>query len=506
MTLLHYTKINMLNKKEKMLSFYIIVTLLGILLSVSILVKQAISSAEDRLWQQAPHLVSFDINWEGIDFESQTFEFEEISSAMINQIGSLPQVRSFSYTLPVQVIGENFSHYYPENSGLEEMITNFLNQYYDYHWLYAHGVGGNFIPEFELGLLQLTEGRMLQDGDEQAIVLSNRFAENNGLLVGDYIQLTTATPRESMYGSPFTSTSPKEIFKVEIVGIFELTHDFESGISLFDYQRQHQLLNLFYIPFGFSEILLNQKINYLSAIPDFLGGGHDFSILWDRSNAQQASFLLYDIRELEEFRNASQNHHPTNWRIRDYSEIMFPQMLEAISTLDGMMNSMLWGAVFTTIIATILFIFIYLRDSKIENGIFLALGETKRKIYLRLNLEILLISFLSIITSIIISSFLASHISASFLNHDLIYGSSNPFKEFDVLSQICIGCQGYSFRFNNPGFLSIDEMLDSYRVSLSLDILLTITISFIGLIFISTAMASSYLWRMSPKDILTKST
>jgi len=473
-------------------------TLLGTLLAGAISVQRAIIQAEDRLWQSIPALAllrSASNDW---------FRMDVPTPEMIEKMGNLPQVKTFTSTFPGDAVGKNIRTYISEGNAIRMAEREFNIDRPEA--LFLWGTTNGRVAEFESGLLRLSEGRFWDAGDEQGILISRQVATVNHLSVGSTFPMSTYIVPGSPHKNPFDDDSPKNIFEVEVIGIFELVHDFDSGHRIFDDQRRDQILNTIFMPAAFAMTLGEQAVryNWVWTFPD--STQQDIDEAWEmtvmNSVWNNTIFFLYDGRDMENFRHAALEFLPPLWEVRDYSEIAFPQMLGAMGNMSDLANFILWGAIGATSLITILLVFLYLKDIKQEIGIYLALGEKKFRIVLKIMSEVGIVAIASLSLSILLGNQLANGLSYAFLQNELIEQGPNSYVEWGSFSQMCINCAGWAFDFHNPTDMSMDEMLAAYDVSLGANTVFIIFAVGMSAIILATGIASLYIWRLPPKDIL----
>ncbi|MCL1948444.1 MAG: FtsX-like permease family protein [Turicibacter sp.] len=489
--------ITLKRKKGKALVLFFIMTIIGTLISIAITINTAVQQTENKFWLQVPRLVVPTFDWEAYLLSGGTRD--TLTPEILKQIGKLPQIDSFNFFIRAEVEIEGAILYQHASGALAE----FYESHFRRNGKIVHALGmNNFqIPEFETGLLTLSEGRMLASGDRQHVLISKEFANLNHLSVGSELDVTI--PRSSSESLlPEKDWAPLEVFGIEVVGIFYLEEGFSSQHPLFDIHRREQILNQMFIPWDFAETLYRQMMEYLFMTEDDLMeeslGWEYYRNLWLE---EHSSFLLNDIRELDAFRLQAIEILPDFWGIRDFSTIMFPQMLAVMGNMSELMDWILLGAISSGLLIIILLIFFYLKEIKGELGIFLSLGESKWKILKRLLGELLLISMGALTLSLFIGQISAQSVSHQMLLNDLQQAGGNELALMEIES-ICIGCGGNSFRFHNPGDMSVEELLAAYEISMDFTTIVSLYAIGIGVIVLSTGIASTYLWMLPTKEIL----
>jgi putative ABC transport system permease protein len=143
-----------------------------------------------------------------------------------------------------------------------------------------------------------------------------------------------------------------------------------------------------------------------------------------------------------------------------------------------------------------LLITLFLRERKHEMGVYLALGEKRKNIIFQILTEVVVISSIAIVISLFIGNLLADHLSQRMIRNEMIVNATP--QNFDMGSLNDLNRMGFGF------WMTHEEMLEAYSVSLDAP---TVFIFFgiaTGMIILSTTVPTIYLTKLNLKDILTK--
>lgn len=168
-----------------------------------------------------------------------------------------------------------------------------------------------------------------------------------------------------------------------------------------------------------------------------------------------------------------------------YEAIIGP--VESLSTIAFIM---LLVSMISSVIILSLVIFLFLRERKNEIGIYLSLGERKWKIVTQILLEVYLVGFIGISTSLLLGNALGNQISNVILEDQVKKQQQvylEKMEEYGVM---------------NPNGLTMEEAVDQVKVSLDAESIQLIYMVDAVVIFLSTSFSTIYVWSIQPKKIL----
>ena len=142
-----------------------------------------------------------------------------------------------------------------------------------------------------------------------------------------------------------------------------------------------------------------------------------------------------------------------------------------------------------TLLILSLVVLLFLRDRKHELGIYLSFGESRGKVIAQIVLELLLISSVALLFSLITGNFLGGAISRSLIESDWISNAAQP---------------NQYFYMNNlmQSDLSFADIQQAYKVTFSFGYILTYLLVGLGTVLISAILPLLYILRLNPKKIM----
>ena len=492
-------------KPGKSLILLVLVFILGAVIAGAVSISQAVVNTESNLRRSLPPVVTVMESWEeGELIFHQTGEWPEyrLTPEMMRELSNLPQVQNFDYSLSFNLLNiRGFVQYEPDTDQPQGWVDE--DHGLD---LRLRGVSNAAILDASQGLIQVTDGRTFTQEEIQTagpvipVVMSRGFAEANGLSVGSTFeptfQIFPMDPDDMFWGGVDRDADPlvDETFLMEVIGLYELgpngpvaenEHDFNARWLVFE------LMNRFYIPNVQIEVMDRiANEGWRMQLEDL-----DGDILFNPGDMPphfENIFVLYDLNDADEFRELAGGILPPNFIIRDLSTA-FAQISSSMESMLYIANIVLWVAVGATLIILSLLITLFLRDRKHEIGIYLALGERRGGIISQILVEVLSVSIIGITLSLFAGNIISEAISSQMLRNtmmaDLESGHHAP--EWNPLDGL-----GYGVN------LSMDEMLESYQVSLD-----GRTIAFFYLVGSATVVLSTispilYVTSLNPKKIL----
>lgn len=210
-------------------------------------------------------------------------------------------------------------------------------------------------------------------------------------------------------------------------------------------------------------------------------------------------FVLKEAGDLEVFKTESMAELPEYYTIADNSK-EFSTVTAPMSNMGWIAGIILYVAIGATVLILSLLITLFLRDRKHEMGIYLSLGERKRKIAGQILTEVMMIAVIAISLSLFTGNILAKNISSSMLENQIIAEHTNG--PDDIMPQD-LKYSYSSFSSNYSGStLSGTDLIDAYKVTLDVKTILLFFACGIGTVALSTLIPIAYTLRLNPKKIL----
>ena len=499
--------ISIKRRPGKTIILLLLVFILGNIISGAISVQQAVENTESNLRRNLPAVVTIEQDWDSMMVhERDTGEWpitDSLTPEILRRIGELPYVQDFDYSTNYWgMFSTELERFIVEHSEWGPINESHL----DVEGLDEFSIRGVNNPEiFDLnaGIIELVTGRHFTEQEVQnfngfstVAVISEEFANLNNLSVGSTFTLDNTIydynnlgRSEELYSED--NILGRETYEFEVIGIFKLVGDIDTGEEWSDLHREAQMLNRIYVPNVVAEIASNLHFEVLIS-EGHIESNEERTVWYD-----DIIYLLNDPMDLTDFAEAAPELLPEFWMTSDLSNT-FGDIASSMETLQWLASLVLWIAIAATTLILSLLITLFLRDRKHEIGIYLALGEKKIKVALQIILEVVTTGMVAITLSLFTGSLIASSISENMIRRDLIAA-----QESDGIwgGGITIGGESTLDWFYN-GEMSVEEMLESYNLSLSVTTIVLLYSVGIVTILISTVVPILYVMRLNPKKIM----
>jgi len=494
-----------------------VVFLVAIVISGALLANQAIKNTDKSLRSLLPAVailefdeLAFAIAWNETGVWPNP---ENMTTKILNEIGMLPEVRSFNFTVrghgfysealdrvwhpgwyediayPVFEVEDIWSLSHQHNTNFEQFLLK--------------GIGSEYIFEIEFGIIEMIQGRTftsteIEQGAAVAII-SEYFLITNNLRIGDmllmeHIVKDYTQPFEMWYDN--TTFLSRQSHEFEIIGIFnrELPNDrYLFGI---DIDEQHQILNEIYVPAAFVESSVQKELEiyrYYEIISDDVEERfYDSYTVMDALGFSNIHFILYDPLYLLNFHKAVDEILPEFWMLSDYA-FAYSDIAISMHSIKAVADNLLLGSVLAMVIVLVLVIILFLRNRRQELGIYLALGKSKLKIFLHILFEILIPTIIAMTVALFVGKLLANRISRTML-----------LSHMEGVVQSTIVPQEMKIVGFRHGLIN-EEMIELFDVSFdTITILLFYSIG-LSVILLSASFCIFNTLKVNPRDIITKS-
>lgn len=488
MTILKRVMIQIKRQPLKVICLFCLAILLGTLISASMLIEDTIVRVTDSLSTRIAPVVSITSENPVIDEMYTNFErsqgyaahhFPYVGREVIHEIGNIPYVRDFDYSIFNGGLGIGLLPYIHQEIS-EEIRFSFGEEV----WFDMMGVARPEIVYIEYGNFDLVQGRLFTEEEilnssnlsTFPTLVSDEFARHNNLSIGSRFNLYISyfDPPENFptglslaeLGQIWDVFEPDEAFSLweyehEVVGIFAFTEEIPSDFDgMMNYQ---QLVNTFFVPnwifyerrdttFGIE--LQNWERVSPEAYSDILENFFGFLI--------EPYWLLYDIRDMASFAEAANEILPGLWIVQDLSSTL-EHVLIAIDNFTFVSDHFFWLSLGASLLVFSLITLLYLRSKNHEIGIYLALGEGKFKIVIQFILEIGLVVGLGMLISIFSGRMLSNSLTQALLR-DEIANQRTPSHGTDWVPANMLEVRGFTPQ--------IDDLIDTTAVTLDIETVL----------------------------------
>jgi len=500
--------INIARRPRRSIILFGVIFILGCAVTAAVSVSNALLNLPGRA-QNIPVAVTIGVDLDRFSESlDEVFEYPNITYELLSNIATLPQVESYDFSILTSLIDldENLLHYAPllatEN---EEMPGTHLA---DSVFL-IKGVESTTPLDIVEGHIGITQGRMFTEAELKnhtaSIIISEGFARVNSLGIGSRISLSKLawSSSGSYSDADFMArvdTSIHDVvhqrsFDFEVVGIYGLHTEFNTGDPDWDYYMMVEASNFIYMPNTVARDIDDWFYQNMATLHSddpwyatFIEGLHNF----------QNIFVLRNTSEIGDFRELVREISPPFIIVIDPREnaTIVNQQLEELENLTAGILAVITIA--ATSILT-LFVVLDIRERKKEIGIYLALGERRGKVISQALIELLIIALIAISASILVGNFFADNLSQSILQSDLEQaisaGLQDPLggREYFERSLSMIGI--------TPAVVA-EEIVLAYDTSLSVSIILVIYTIATATVLLSTIIPMLYILRLNPRKIM----
>jgi len=500
----------------KTLLLFLIVLILGTMVSIAISISQGILITERNLRRSIPPVATIihdneaiseyvdrhgtlPTGWEG-----------DVSLDMLSTLGQLPYVRAYDYAIMTwwEFLSRDFSLPMDTASYLatiiqeDVLLANLKSLSLGIEGLEMirlKGVRYANVMDYVQDVITLPEGRVFTEAEirngSHVTLISACFARANDLFVGSSFELENNIYDTSIVAGIIEPSMIfrddniliSEIITLEVIGLFTPAMTMDLQANSMNIRNHMELNTRIYTPINVAKspaYLLREYLEREGRIEEFQ---YWFSY-------QDIIFALYDSLYLDDFYEAAKELVPDFWLIHDL-RFEFAPMSSTLRMMEELARGIMVGAIGASILVIGLLIVLFLRDRRQEIGIYVALGEKKKRVIFQMLFEVLVVSAIAITLSLFIGNVFGEQLSMMILRNELIY-SADIRPNLDSGGLNCFNQMGLGVHMTG------EDMIASY--ALSLDVVSVATFYGISLvmIFLSTILPILYLLRFNPKKIL----
>ena len=509
-------------QKSKSMILFAVIFILGNILAGSVIIQQSTQNVEKTTKEQMGAIATVGIDWSDTkrqkEMESMTSaDYSALDEKMIQKIADSPYVKNYDYSEQTGFESKSLKSYDPaadkkaenkEGTDAEEMINRYLP---------IRGVQDHKIMDIALGKIKLSEGDVLTADDikkgSNVVLISKKFAQKNGLHVGD--EMTVDQNFENMLNPEKVDTS-KTVksydTKFKIVGTYDVLEAVQkksgqsgkasndsvvyaaafpggSGQDAFDFDNY----NTIYMPNkavhmldqGLRKILLEEQ-------PDLMSGMSEEDIEAASKPYYTPIYQLKSVDDLEKFKADTKPLLPKFYSVMAATDD-FNNIAGQFNKLSKIAKAVIVAAVLLSIVLILLVILLFMRDRKRELGIYLSLGDKKSNVILQIMVEVLTVAIVALVISLITGKFLGSFASEAFLSSDSGQGIDNMMGGSVMNS---------SAMFNTGITVDAKMIADNYTVSFTPFYIVTYLLAGLGTVIVSVLLSTLYIFKLKPKKIL----
>jgi putative ABC transport system permease protein len=494
-------------RKGKSLILFLVIFILGNVIAGAVAIQQSTVNVERETKKKMGNVATVEFDYEKFEKDNEGMSDEEIynedyypkapTTADYENVGKLNYVKYYDYTMRGWLETKKFKAYTPEDGSMG-MGGNYFNL-----------KGGNR-PEpldMEEGNIKLVEGEVLSEKDLSeptgSVLISKEVAEKNNLSVGDQIVLdmyseivdapmddSSDTSDDAEAESEIVETQTKIVtadYPVKVVGIFSVVKK-ESDKQLSREEESNQAwqavdqINTMYAS--------NQLVKDFSKMQNEKMWG----ILAEEQNPNEedyyeAMFVLNSTDDVEAFKQEATPLLPDYYRVVASTD-QYDQVAGGMKRLGSISQYIVIIAAIATIFIISLVVLLFLRDRKQELGIYLSLGESRGKVIGQVVIEVVLVSFVALLCSLVTGNLLGSAVSQTLMQSDWMTNLSQT----DSYAYM-----GGTLMENSISYADIQS---AYKVTFSVGYVVTYLLLGLGTVLLSAVLPLLYILRLNPKKIM----
>lgn len=474
-------------KKGKSLILFAVIFVLGNVIAGSIAIQQSTQNVENSVKKQLGGTATIQLDYENNqeEFAKNDLKIDQLKVDFMKKVGESPYVKYYDYNALAMAQTKELKSASSESEQFGGMMDGFT----------LKGSNYNKILDIEEKNIKLVEGKVFTqediDNGKNVGLISSKVAEENGLSVGDQMVMDTRSYDYTENGGE------KELFKIDvpiqIIGIFEPTtvelKDKEDKKNQEQNTNQQfmsmQQLNTIYLPNKtVLEINKNNTEKLKKVDPD--------SPYLSEENVEEYYTPVYVLKspdDVEAFKQETQPLLPKLYTVKASTD-QYEQIGGSMKKMSQISGYVVMIAVIATLLIISLVVLLFMRDRKHELGIYLSLGDKRSHVMGQIIIEMLIISGIALILSLITGNFLGKIVSESLLNSDLLNSSNEQMNMF-------MGIDGLGATELTSG-----DIMNAYEVKFSLGYIVTYLVVGLGTVLLAAILPLLYIVRLNPKKIM----
>ena len=513
-------------QKSKSMILFAVIFILGNILAGSVIIQQSTQNVEKTTKEQMGAIATVGIDWSDTkrqkEMESMTnADYSALDEKMIQKIADSPYVKNYDYSEQTGFESKLLKTYDPaadKKSEDKENSSNEANGGFINTYIPVRGVQDPKIMDIALGKIKLAEGSVFTADDiakgANVVLISKKFAEKNGLHVGDEMTLDQST--QGLGNTDNAESKPENVktydTKVKVVGIYDVLEAVQkksgqsgkasngsvvhaaafpggSGQEAFDFDNY----NTIYMP---NKAVHNMDQGFRQMVmtdyPDTMAGMSEEDAEAAYKPYYIPIFQLKSVDDLEKFKADTKPLLPKFFSVMASTD-EFNNIAGQFNKLSKIAKAVIIAAVLLSIVLILLVILLFMRDRKRELGIYLSLGDKKSNVILQIMVEVLTVAIVALVISLITGKFLGSFASEAFLNSD----------SGQVIDNMMGGSvMNSSAMFNTGVTFDAKTIADNYAVSFTPFYIVTYLLAGLGTVIISVLLSTLYIFKLKPKKIL----
>lgn len=509
-------------QKSKSMILFAVIFVLGNILAGSVIIQQSTQNVEKTTKEQMGAIATVGIDWSNpknqkVIEQMTADEYSALTEKIIQKIADSPYVKNYDYSEQTGYNSKLLKPYDPAADKKAEEPDNGADGGFVNTYIPVRGVQDPKIMDIALGKIKLVDGSIFTADDiskgANVVFISKKFAEKNGLHVGDEMTIDQTT--EGMVNpEKAESSEPVKSFdtKFKVVGTYDVLEQVQkkSGQSgkassdsvvhaaafpggspqdMFDFDNY----NTIYMPNKAVHNMSQGFRKFLQAeMPEVMSGVSQEDIDAADKPYYTPIYQLKSVDDLDKFKGDTKPLLPKNYSVMASTD-EFDNIAGQFNKLSKIAKAVIIAAVLLSIVLILLVILLFMRDRKRELGIYLSLGDKKSNVILQIMVEVLTVAIIALVISLITGKFLGSFASEAFLSSDSGQ-SANGGMSGSMMSS--------SAMFNTGIAVDADTIAKNYAVSFTPFYIVTYLLAGLSTVIVSVLLSTLYIFKLKPKKIL----
>jgi putative ABC transport system permease protein len=495
-------------RKGKSFILFLVIFILGNVIAGAVAVQQSTMNVERETKKKMGNIATVEFDYEQFEKDNEGKSDEERYSEDnypkppttedYDKAGKLDYVKYYDYTMIGWLETKKFKAYTPEDESFGMAGGNYFSV-----------KGGNRLQplDMEEGNIKLIEGEIFSEKDLSeatgSVLISKEVAEKNNLSVGDQVVLDM---RSEMYNDVSVddsgegteadeSTEADDLeqstsqvvtadYPVKIAGIFSVVKKESDNSNASQEEKANQIwqavdqINTVYAT--------NQLVKDLNKVQtEKMWGGTEADT--SEQEYYQAMYVLNSTDDVEAFKQEANPLLPDYYQVVASTD-QYEQIAGGMNRLGTISRYIVIIAAIATVFIISLVVLLFLRDRKQELGIYLSLGEGRGKVIGQIVIEVVLVSLLALICSLVTGNLLGGAVSNTLMQSDWMTNLSQT--------------DTYYSSAMMSSTLSYSDIQSAYKVTFSVGYIVTYLLLGLGTVLLSAILPLLYILRLNPKKIM----
>lgn len=476
-------------RKGKSLILFAVIFILGNVIAGAIAIQQSTGNVEKNVKKQLGATATLEVDYMKYqkEFESGEVIIDALPLKTIKKVGESPYVKYYDFNANHWISTRNLKSVQQEESDGSVVMGGVLENSFD-----IKGVNYPKLLDIEEGNINLVDGTVFTEADieqgKNSAIISAQVAELNNLSVGDQMVI-------DQRGIDYSTEEAKELFQidlpVQVIGIFEPTKlelEEKNKNSQQYYEQQfysQQQQNTIYMA---NKAVLETSKAYFEKDRESQPAMYEGEEGSRDDEYYQPLYVLKDSEDVEAFRQEIDPILPQYYHVVASSD-QYDQIAGSMKKLSQISGYVVIIAVAAALLIISLVVLLFMRDRKHELGIYLSLGDRRSKVMGQIVIEMLLISAVALVLSLVTGNFLGKLVSDSLLASDVLNQTNNDYMYY-----------GFASMMGNS--VTADDVLNSYEVKFTLGYIISYLVIGLGTVVLSAILPLVYILRLNPKKIM----